>query len=68
MESRYYSFLVRLWAAENNADAIWHISLESSETGETRVFPNLDELIIFFEDLMRIRTALRGEDERKQGQ
>jgi hypothetical protein len=48
---KYHSFLVRLWASQDNGDPTWHFSLESSETGEKRIFANLQELLAFFENL-----------------
>ncbi len=57
MDSTYHSFLVRLWAVENHADSTWHISLESSTTGETKFFANLDELNDFFANLMGTPSA-----------
>ena len=63
METKYYSFLVRLWESENNGDSIWRISLESSESREKQYFSNLDELLCFFENLIGIPSVPRGNTE-----
>jgi len=68
MESRYHSFLVRFWASGNHEDSPWHISLESSTTGEKQIFATLEDLTLFFENLMGTPSAFRGdaEGEKKQ--
>jgi hypothetical protein len=63
MESRYHSFLVRFWASGNHTDSPWHISLESSTTGEKKIFANLNELTHYFENLMGTPSAYRGDAE-----
>ena len=68
MESMYYSFLIRLWASENNANSTWHISLESSETGEKFIFAHLDDLMNFFENLTRAPAELRRDITNEQAQ
>jgi len=60
MDSMYHSFLVRFWTSENNEDPIWHISLESSKTREKRFFTNLEDLVDYFETLMKLPSALSG--------
>ena len=63
MNSKYHSFLVRLWEAENNDESTWYISLESSEGGEKQYFTNLNELLDFFENLMAVPSVSRGHTE-----
>jgi hypothetical protein len=63
MESKYYSFLVRLWESENDGDSTWRISLESSESGEMQYFTSLGELLNFFENLMRANSVSSGSTE-----
>ena len=59
MDSRYHSFLVRLWTSENNEDPTWLILLESSKTGEKQCFTNLKDLLDFFKNLMGLPSVLR---------
>jgi len=59
METRYHSFLVRLWTS-GNSDPTWHISLESSQTGEKKIFANLEGLHEFFENLVGELSVMRG--------
>ena len=68
MDSRYHSFLVRFWATGNNAESTWHISLESSATGEKQIFANLNDLNLFFENIMGRPSALVGSAEGEQKQ
>ena len=50
MGPKYHSFLVRLWTS-GNGEPTWHISLESSQTGEKLIFANLEDLHQFFGNL-----------------
>jgi hypothetical protein len=63
MESKYYSFLVRLWESENEGNSTWHISLESSESREKQYFTSLGELLSFFENLIGVPSVSRGNTE-----
>ncbi len=63
MKSRYHSFLVRLWSSESDEDAAWHISLESSETGEKQIFANLNALFQFLENLTGAPSVLKEDTE-----
>jgi len=60
MESKYYSFLVRLWESEDKDRSAWHISLESPESGEKQYFASLDDLLEYFEMLMNVPSVSRG--------
>jgi len=64
MEPRYHSFLVRLWTS-GNSDPTWHISLESSQTGEKKIFANLDCLHDFFDNLVAKPFGSGGNTEKK---
>jgi hypothetical protein len=68
MAPKYHSYLLRLWTSGNNAESTWHISLESSETGEKRFFANLDDLVHFFENLTGAPSALQVDAEGEQRQ
>lgn len=68
MDSKYHSFLVRLWASENHTESSWHISLESSVTGETRFFASLDELNNFFANLLGTPSASQDDTEGEHNQ
>ena len=60
MATRYYSYLIRLWASETNDELTWRFLLESTECGEKQVFTNLDELLDFFENLIASASLSRG--------
>ena len=65
METKYHSFLVRLWKSERNDDPSWHVSLESPETGKKQHFANLGDLLKFFENLTREPSMPGGDIEGK---
>lgn len=44
---RYFSYLLRLWETENEAQSVWRVSLELPATGERRGFASLDELFAY---------------------
>ena len=43
----HLSYLLRVWAVDQNGSPIWRASLESSRTGERLGFRNLDALFTF---------------------
>ena len=61
METRYYSFLLRLWASETKGKTTWRFSVESSETGEKQIFANLGDLLDFL-DTLTASSAVSWED------
>jgi len=46
-QHRYLSYLLRVWTVDQNGSLIWRASLESSQTGESLGFPDLDALFAF---------------------
>jgi len=64
MGPKYHSFLVRLWTS-GNWDSTWHISIESSKTGEKQIFANLEDLYQFFSNLTGVSSLLIKDTERK---
>ena len=64
MESKYHSFLVRLWTSGNH-DSTWHISIESSQTGEKQNFANLEDLYQFFGNLTGVTLMFNKDTEGK---
>ncbi len=42
---QYRSYLLRLWHTRVEGKRKWRISLQDSETGRTKKFANLDELV-----------------------
>ena len=48
-ESRYSSYLLRLWMSEENGRPIWRASLESTHTGQRRNFSDVRVLVEFLE-------------------
>ncbi len=64
METRYHSFMLRLWASSRtDGDVTWRASLESTETGEKHIFAQLGDLVAFLEQLTAPPSALRGDAE-----
>ena len=45
--SNYLSYLLRLWLAGDDGEAVWHASLDDPLNGERLGFPTLDELFSF---------------------
>jgi len=43
----YFSYLMRLWQAQDNGEWVWRASLECSQSGQRRFFANLDDLLMF---------------------
>lgn len=50
-KSRYLSFLLRLWMADDDENPVRRVSLESSLTGEFKGFANLDDLFNYLKVL-----------------
>ncbi len=48
-QTRYLSYLLRLWQTSDGEKQIWRASLESPGTGERRGFASLKELVAFLE-------------------
>jgi hypothetical protein len=40
----YISYMLRIWQAREDEDAVWRCSLENSNTREVHVFLNLGEM------------------------
>jgi hypothetical protein len=49
-QSRYLSYLVRLWQASQSDEAGWHASIENPLTGVRQGFANLDLLFAFLRE------------------
>jgi hypothetical protein len=45
----YHSYLLRLWRTSSQSNAVWRASLESAQSGERRVFADLESLFAFLE-------------------
>jgi hypothetical protein len=63
MQTRYFSFLLRLWQVKQNGGRSWHASLEDPHTGERHGFTNLEMMMKFLIEQTQI-----GEDEKKNAQ
>jgi hypothetical protein len=48
-QSRYLSYLVRLWQASQSDDGGWHASIENPLTGVRQGFANLELLFAFLQ-------------------
>ena len=46
-KKRYFSFMLRMWQADGEAETTWRASLESPHTGERIGFASLGELFTF---------------------
>lgn len=46
-DPRYVSYLLRVWATEDEEETIWRASLESPRTGARFGFATLEELFAF---------------------
>lgn len=57
-QTRYISFLLRLWQEKHNGEDLWHASLEDPHTGERHGFTNLEALMKF----LLQQTQSRGEE------
>ncbi|MCW5853478.1 MAG: hypothetical protein KIT87_25650 [Anaerolineae bacterium] len=61
----YQSYLLRLWAADEDGTRCWRASLEDPSSGERIGFANLEELFAFLmrrtEDNTRDRVSPQGE-------
>ena len=61
MESKYLSFLLRLWTTDQkNGSYRWRASLESSETGKKEIFSSIEELIEHLETITLVPSVPRG--------
>jgi hypothetical protein len=48
-ETRYLSYLLRLWAVKSAGVTYWRASLENPTTGDRQGFPNLEALFTYLE-------------------
>lgn len=48
-EPHYSSFMLRLWATEENGQITWRASLESTRTGQRQNFSCVHALVAFLE-------------------
>jgi len=49
-QSRYLSYLVRLWRVSQSDDAGWHASIENPHSGVRQAFANLELLFAFLRE------------------
>ncbi len=47
--TRYASYLLRLWQVQSDQQTIWVASIQDPATGEKRPFPNLGALLQFLQ-------------------
>ena len=47
MDSRYLSFLLRVWPVNTDINAVWRASLEDPHTGERHAFATMEDLFTF---------------------
>lgn len=64
-ESRYHSYLLRLWRTDNLGEAVWHIMLENPHTGERHSLTGLSDLVAFLRGVVAQRPT--GADQDKGG-
>jgi hypothetical protein len=46
-KKQYFSFMLRVWQANDEGESVWRASLESPHTGERIGFASLEALFIF---------------------
>jgi hypothetical protein len=46
----YRSYLLRLWAADEQGQRVWRASLQNARTGEQLCFSTLERLFTFLQD------------------
>ena len=61
-QSRYLSYLLRLWQTSDGKETVWRASLQSPSSEERHGFANLEELMDFLK-----AQAGQLEDERRKG-
>jgi hypothetical protein len=57
----YHSYLLRLWATEEQGQLLWRASLENPHTGERLGFATLEHLFTFLQDQEKEWTRGRGQ-------
>jgi hypothetical protein len=69
-EPQYASFLLRLWASEENGQLTWRASLESTRTGQRQNFACVQALIAFlqaqFDSTQESRTKDSGREKDRE--
>ena len=60
-QSRYQSYLLRLWQTSDGKKTIWRASLQSPNSEERQGFASLEELMSFIK-----AQAEQSEDERRE--
>jgi hypothetical protein len=59
-QTRYVSYLLRLWQDHNDQKPVWRASLQSSLNGERQVFASLDHLFAFLSRGLDLRSNTDG--------
>jgi hypothetical protein len=54
---RYFSFLLRVWLAEEGSQPQWRASLEDPRTGERQGFASLEDLCRYLNQQARLDTG-----------
>ena len=52
-ESKYQSYLLRLWLVEENGNRVWRASLEVTQSGEKHGFASLENMFAFLKEQTR---------------
>ena len=52
-ESKYQSYLLRLWLVEENGNRVWRASLEVTQSGEKHGFASLESMFAFLKEQTR---------------
>lgn len=52
-ESKYQSYLLRLWLVEENGNKVWRASLEVTQSGEKHGFASLESMFVFLKKQTR---------------
>lgn len=58
----YHSYLIRLWASDEQGKEVWRASLENPHTGERLGFTSLERMFAFLQD----QTVAFSEDQEQR--
>ncbi len=66
----YHSFLIRLWVEDrhDNREEEWRIELESIQSGQKHQFPDLEAMLDFFRDQIKMTQMEQTKDISHEGE
>jgi hypothetical protein len=66
-QSRYISYLLRLWRASGVGQPMWRVSIEDPHSGERRGFADLDSFFAFLKAQITSRNQEASHKQEKKG-